>query len=204
MGTGVPGLSPSPSLSQSRAVPRSSPAWGQALRPPGGRWGIRVEPSPYDSPISTGEAKSHVPRVPPAWGTAGGERAAGDHAPGRPFLPAAQPCCLRPVPCLPSPGVRQPTPPPPPSSARFICTFSSFIFVGVVTSSSSVSDRLLLPNSPSSSRFSPSAPASWFSLTEAGRENSAHGGEPGSPQPCHPSPSPAAPAPHPASSDLEA
>lgn len=202
--TGVPVLPPSPSLSWSRAAPpRSSPAWGWALRPPEGCWGIRVESHPCDSPTCTGEAKreSHVPGVPPAWGTAGRERTAGDHTLRCPFLPAAQPCCPCPVHWLPSPGVSQPTHPPLPSSARLVCTFSSLIFVGVVTSSSSMSDRLLLPNSPSSSCFSPSA--SWFSLTEAGRENSAHGGDPGSPQPCHPQPPHLlCPVPHPACSDL--
>lgn len=53
------------------------------------------------------------------------------------------------------------------------CTFSSLIFVGVVTSSSSASESVLPPYLLSSSLFSDSAPPSWFSLTEAGRENSA-------------------------------
>lgn len=57
-------------------------------------------------------------------------------------------------------------------------TFSSLILVGVLTSPSSASDRRP-PDSPSSSRLSPSGPASWFSLTEAGRENSAEVGRDG-------------------------
>lgn len=101
---------------------------------------------------------------------------------------------------MPKSCLLTPIPPPPPSSAHLGCTFSSLIFVGVVTSSSSVSERLLLPNSPSSSCFSPSGPASWFSLTEAGRENSAEERQPG-----HPSPStlPLSHPPAPASSDSQ-
>lgn len=66
----------------------------------------------------------------------------------------------------------------PPAADILLChpwfhTFSSFIFVGVVTSSSSASECVLPSYLLSSSLFSDSSPPSWFSLTEAGRENSA-------------------------------
>lgn len=65
-------------------------------------------------------------------------------------------------------------------------TLRSLILVGVLTSPSSVSD-CRPPDSPSSSLLSPSGPVSWFSLTEAGRENSAEGLEMARwPHECHP------------------
>lgn len=85
--------------------------------------------------------------------------------------------CLK-VKAEPRPRISLLTPPGQRKQESQPRTFSSLILVGVLISPSSASDRRP-PDSPSSSRLSPSGPASWFSLTEAGRENSAEVGRDG-------------------------